>query len=605
MKRLLVMLLLLLGSAIAARANDSAQGWCEEGNQQVITSGLRSTTRVQASHPSCIITVNVHGGGLATIYSDNNLTPLANPFTSQSDGQWQFYAANGRYDVVMTSAGFSQTITYSDILLCDPFELGSTCNNGGTVQAHDLLSTTHLDTIPASPPVRGDLVTAQNQTSPTGVNPSWARLPLGTSGQVLLSNGTDALWGTLTAGTGITITNNTGSLTISTSGGGGGCSPPGTDTGVLSEHPVGTCYDSAHFTFDDTAHNLQVTNSTSPNTVGTNNTYIIGPGNTAASSTFSYILGDSNDTHSATRPDTFVIGTGNSINALSNVAFAASVSIGTSNTQGDAANAGSGGNNVFSLGVGNTLYKATNVVSIGANSVGIDGASGSTSAGFVAGGFDIANCVQGSNCSSAGTGTVSNFGIVGDSNLINWHGTGTVSTAYLFGFDNRVDTVVGNTGQSFLYGFDNENDGSVGNDVAIFGVSNTAHNSQVASCLGASDSGIWGMVNNVTGSGNYAVYGGGNTVTSKNCVAMLGFNMTAPASNGVFLGVSSTPEVQITASTIALPQVVTITATAFASLGTPANGTFKYCNDCTIANPCAGSGTGALAKRLAGVWVCN
>lgn len=45
--------------------------------------------------------------------------------------------------------------------------------------------------------------------------------------------------------------------------------------------------------------------------------------------------------------------------------------------------------------------------------------------------------------------------------------------------------------------------------------------------------------------------------------------------------------------------------TTFASLGTPQNGTFIYCSDCTIANPCAGSGTGALAKRLNGAWVCN
>ena len=50
---------------------------------------------------------------------------------------------------------------------------------------------------------------------------------------------------------------------------------------------------------------------------------------------------------------------------------------------------------------------------------------------------------------------------------------------------------------------------------------------------------------------------------------------------------------------------ITLNATAFASLGTPANGAFLYCSDCTIANPCAGGGTGALAKRLNGVWVCN
>ena len=42
-----------------------------------------------------------------------------------------------------------------------------------------------------------------------------------------------------------------------------------------------------------------------------------------------------------------------------------------------------------------------------------------------------------------------------------------------------------------------------------------------------------------------------------------------------------------------------------ASLATPTNGTVVYCSDCTIANPCAGGGTGALAKRLAGAWVCN
>lgn len=44
---------------------------------------------------------------------------------------------------------------------------------------------------------------------------------------------------------------------------------------------------------------------------------------------------------------------------------------------------------------------------------------------------------------------------------------------------------------------------------------------------------------------------------------------------------------------------------AFASLGTPANAVTIYCSDCTIANPCASGGTGAFAKRINGVWVCN
>lgn len=47
------------------------------------------------------------------------------------------------------------------------------------------------------------------------------------------------------------------------------------------------------------------------------------------------------------------------------------------------------------------------------------------------------------------------------------------------------------------------------------------------------------------------------------------------------------------------------TATALANLGTPPNGTMTYCSDCMITNPCVGGGTGALAKRLNNVWVCN
>lgn len=49
------------------------------------------------------------------------------------------------------------------------------------------------------------------------------------------------------------------------------------------------------------------------------------------------------------------------------------------------------------------------------------------------------------------------------------------------------------------------------------------------------------------------------------------------------------------------------TGTTFANIGagSVANGTVQYCSDCTIANPCAGAGTGAIAKRLNGVWVCN
>lgn len=47
----------------------------------------------------------------------------------------------------------------------------------------------------------------------------------------------------------------------------------------------------------------------------------------------------------------------------------------------------------------------------------------------------------------------------------------------------------------------------------------------------------------------------------------------------------------------------------FANLGTPANGIFAYCSDCTqttpgVDNTCAGSGNGAYAFRVNGAWKC-
>jgi hypothetical protein len=50
---------------------------------------------------------------------------------------------------------------------------------------------------------------------------------------------------------------------------------------------------------------------------------------------------------------------------------------------------------------------------------------------------------------------------------------------------------------------------------------------------------------------------------------------------------------------------IIIGTTFFASLGAGSNGTLVYCSDCTIANPCAAAGTGAFAKRLNNIWVCN
>lgn len=57
--------------------------------------------------------------------------------------------------------------------------------------------------------------------------------------------------------------------------------------------------------------------------------------------------------------------------------------------------------------------------------------------------------------------------------------------------------------------------------------------------------------------------------------------------------------------TLTVNAFVVLAPLAFADLGTPSNGTFAYCSDCLAQASCAGSGTGAFAKRLNGAWVCN
>lgn len=46
-------------------------------------------------------------------------------------------------------------------------------------------------------------------------------------------------------------------------------------------------------------------------------------------------------------------------------------------------------------------------------------------------------------------------------------------------------------------------------------------------------------------------------------------------------------------------------AYSFASLGAFRNGSLVYCSDCATTSPCTGSGTGAFAERLNGIWNCG
>jgi hypothetical protein len=94
----LCLLMLLAVSSALARARVS--GYCEQGGQLVVTSGVNSTTAAQASYPTCSITVYYTGGPAGTV------TTLGGPTVFWANGT-VFSAYSG---MPGTWAGLTMTI---------------------------------------------------------------------------------------------------------------------------------------------------------------------------------------------------------------------------------------------------------------------------------------------------------------------------------------------------------------------------------------------------------------------------------------------------------------------------------------------------------------
>jgi len=89
---------------------------------------------------NAIITINIHSGGLATIYSDNGVTTKANPTTTSALGSFDFYVANGHYDIVVSGTGIS-TVTQSDIIIIDDTSISPLI---GTINGSNTIFTTSV-----------------------------------------------------------------------------------------------------------------------------------------------------------------------------------------------------------------------------------------------------------------------------------------------------------------------------------------------------------------------------------------------------------------------------------------------------------------------------
>jgi len=77
---------------------------------------LNSTTGLPVASPT--ITVNITGGSAATIYSDEGVTPKSNPFTGDSLGRFDFYVADGDYDIIVAGSGLT-SYTIVDVTVAE------------------------------------------------------------------------------------------------------------------------------------------------------------------------------------------------------------------------------------------------------------------------------------------------------------------------------------------------------------------------------------------------------------------------------------------------------------------------------------------------------
>lgn len=80
-------------------------------NSVVLSHGVGKTVTVGAA---LTVTVNNVGGGLATIYASNAVGANINPLTTDASGYFSFYAADGRYNIVVSGGGITP-LTYNHI----------------------------------------------------------------------------------------------------------------------------------------------------------------------------------------------------------------------------------------------------------------------------------------------------------------------------------------------------------------------------------------------------------------------------------------------------------------------------------------------------------
>lgn len=207
------------------------QGWVEQGGNTVTTDGRVSTTLVQRSYSQATVTVfNAGTAVLATIFSTEGGGALANPFVSDANGKWQFWADQGRYDIQFSGSGITAPYTYfavevvpSVAMLADPGGNGIVVRTAlGVTTARTLVQPAAGITITNANGVAGnptfalaDDLLALEGLAGTGyavrsaANTWVQRTITGTANNILITNG-DGVAGNTVINIGANVVTNTG-----------------------------------------------------------------------------------------------------------------------------------------------------------------------------------------------------------------------------------------------------------------------------------------------------------------------------------------------------------------------------------------------------------
>lgn len=96
-------------------------------------------TRGGAAVQQASVLVKTLAGATATIYSDDGSTETDNPLTTDANGKFEFYAADGRYSLTISKTGVITQQNITDILLEDPEDGFAELDDAGS-----LATTNHI-----------------------------------------------------------------------------------------------------------------------------------------------------------------------------------------------------------------------------------------------------------------------------------------------------------------------------------------------------------------------------------------------------------------------------------------------------------------------------